>query len=250
MDVLDSSRVRALPDAILLDTDDTLYAYEPAHNAAMQAVRSKVVESLAIGPEEFDQAFAAARAAVKQRLVGTASSHSRLLYMQAMLELLGLGSQVLLVLDYEQTYWRTFLNEAVLFDEVEEFLDDLRLLSIPVAIVTDLTAQIQFRKMIYFGLDKHIDFIVTSEETGRDKPATETFTLALEKVRPHGDLVWMIGDDPVADIEGARAAIGAVTFQKLHRGKQLGAGDCVPDVAFREFAELRALLRQLSAGTS
>ena len=71
--------------------------------------------------------------------------------MQRMLEIMGLGSQVLVALDLEQTYWRTFLNSAVLFDGVRELLDEIRLYGIPTAIVTDLTAQIQFRKIIYFG---------------------------------------------------------------------------------------------------
>ena len=77
--------------------------------------------------------------------------------MQRMLKL-WLRSQVLLALDLEQTYWRTFLANAVLFENAKDLLDDLRL-GIPTAIVTDLTAQIQFRKVIYFGLDKYFDFI-------------------------------------------------------------------------------------------
>ena len=152
-----------LPDAILFDTDNTLYPYEPAHIEAQNAVKDKVVNTFSIKPTEFDIAFKEARQQIKSRLKGTASSHSRLLYMQRMLEIMGLGSQVLLALDFEQTYWRTFLSNAVLFDDVKELLDDLRLLGIPTAIVTDLTAQIQFRKIVYFGLDHYFDFIVTSE---------------------------------------------------------------------------------------
>ena len=33
--------------------------------------------------------------------------------------------------------------------------------SIPMVIVTDLTAQVQFRKIVYFGLDHRFDFVVT-----------------------------------------------------------------------------------------
>lgn len=120
-----------------------------------------------------------------------------------MLEIMGLGSQVLLALDFEQTYWRTFLSNAILFDDVKELLDDLRLLGIPTAIVTDLTAQIQFRKVVYFGLDQYFDYIVTSEEAGFDKPHPAPFTIALEKMRPKGNTIWMIGDNPVNDIRGA-----------------------------------------------
>jgi HAD superfamily hydrolase (TIGR01549 family) len=242
---INPNRFDRLPDAILFDTDNTLYHYDPAHKAAMNSVREKASKMFGIAPATFDQTFTQARRQVKTRLKHTAASHSRLLYLQTMLENIGLGSQVMLALDLEQTYWRTFLGGAVLFGEVKELLDDLRLLGIPTAIVTDLTAQIQFRKVVYFGLDHYFDFIVTSEEAGFDKPHDAPFQIALEKMRPRGNCIWMIGDNPVNDIRGAREKIGAVTLQKIHEGVELGTGPCAPDLAFGEFAELRKLLGQL-----
>ena len=58
-----------------------------------------------------------------------------------------------------------FVN-AILFEGVKDLLDDIRLLGVPTAIVTDLTAQIQFRKIVYFGLDHYFVNIVTSEVDG------------------------------------------------------------------------------------
>ena len=43
-------------------------------------------------------------------------------------------------------------------------------------IVTDLTAQIQFRKIVYFGLDHYFDHMVTSERQ-YDKPREEPLRL-------------------------------------------------------------------------
>ncbi|RDB35094.1 MAG: HAD family hydrolase [Spirobacillus cienkowskii] len=234
-----------LPDAFLFDTDNTLYPYEPAHVAAQTAVRNKVVSTFAISPEKFDTAFKQARNQIKMRLKHTASSHSRLLYLQRMLEIMGLGSQVLLALDFEQTYWRTFLSNAVLFEGVKELLDDIRLLGIPTAIVTDLTAQIQFRKVVYFGLDHYFDYIVTSEEAGYDKPHEAPFQIALDKMRPKGNRIWMIGDNPLNDIRGAREKINAVTLQKIHSGVELGTRENIPDAYFEEFASLRKLIAKL-----
>jgi putative hydrolase of the HAD superfamily len=164
-----------------------------------------------------------------------------------MLEIMGLGSQVLLALDFEQTYWRTFLSNAILFDEVKELLDDLRLLGIPTVIVTDLTAQIQFRKIVYFGLDHYFDYIVTSEEAGFDKPHAAPFQIALEKIQPVGENVWMIGDNPVNDIQGGREKINAITLQKIHEGTPVGVGECTPDAAFSDFGELRRLIARLGS---
>lgn len=238
-------RFDRLPDAILFDTDNTLYPYDPAHDAAQRAVRDKVVSTFSIKPEVFNGAFKQARDQVKSRLKHTASSHSRLLYLQRMLEIMGLGSQVLLALDFEQTYWRTFLSNAVLFDDVKELLDDIRLLGIPTAIVTDLTAQIQFRKVVYFGLDHYFDYIVTSEEAGFDKPHEAPFHMALEKMRPKGGCIWMIGDNPANDIRGGREKINAVTLQKIHDGTPLGTAVNSPDASFNEFGELRQYVARL-----
>ncbi len=236
---------RRPPDAVLFDTDNTLYPYEPAHQAAMRAVRAKAARLFGIEQEKFDQAFDTARAAIKQRLHHTASSHSRLLYFQQMLEIVGLGSQVLLALDLEQTYWRTFLGNAKLFEGVKDFLDDLRIAGIPTAIVTDLTAQIQFRKIVYFGLDRYFDHIVTSEEAGFDKPNAAPFEIAVTKMKPRGSCIWMIGDDPANDIEGARNAIQAVTLQKIHKGVELGTGRALPDATVNDFQSLRTFFAGL-----
>jgi putative hydrolase of the HAD superfamily len=246
--IYSNERFNRLPDAILFDTDNTLYPYDPAHTAAQQAVKDKVVNTFSIKPEDFDKAFTEARQQIKTRLKHTAASHSRLLYLQRMLEIMGLGSQVLLALDFEQTYWRTFLSNALLFDEVKELLDDLRLLGIPTAIVTDLTAQIQFRKVVYFGLDHYFDYMVTSEEAGFDKPHEAPFKIAVEKMRPKGDCIWMVGDNPVCDIRGGREMINAVTLQKIHEGIELGTGENAPDAAFHEFSELRHLIARLGGG--
>ena len=246
MKIYKEERFTRLPDAFLFDTDNTLYPYDPAHAAAQKAVRDKVVSTFSIAPEDFDRAFKDARQQVKTRLKHTASSHSRLIYLQRMLEIMGLGSQVLLALDFEQTYWRTFLSNAVLFDGVKELLDDIRLLGIPTAIVTDLTAQIQFRKVVYFGLDHYFDYIVTSEEAGFDKPHEAPFQIALEKMQPKGDCIWMIGDSAVNDIRGAREKINAVTLQKLHAGVDIGTDANAPDASFSDYNALRALVGKLS----
>lgn len=245
MKILNPQAFSRLPDAVLFDTDNTLYAYEPCHAAAIAAVLVKANQELGIPTSTFAEVYQQARLQIKETLSGTAASHSRLLYMQRSIEILGLGSQLLTALDLEQTYWRTFLTEAQLFDGVMPLLDELRLLGIPMAIVTDLTAQIQFRKLIYFGLDTYFDAVVTSEESSADKPHRSSFALALQKLNPEGTEVWMIGDDAQSDIYGARAAIGARTVQKLHSGVAEGKAECAPDASFSSFEQLRKFIERL-----
>ena len=229
----------ALPHAILFDMDNTFYAYDIAHKAAQKAVQTKVVNNLSIDEKTFDSAYITTHQQIKTRLKSTASSHSRLLYFQRTFEIIGLGSQILLSLDCEQTYWRIFLSNATLFVGLKDFLDDIRLLGIPTAIITDLTAQIQFRKVIYFELENYFDYIVTSEESGYDKPHHLIFELALKKIRPQGSNIWMIGDNPQKDIDGAHKNINAITLQKIHAGVDININ---ANITFNHFAELRKLL--------
>ena len=62
-----------------------------------------------------------------------------------------------------------------MFPKVHNFISAARNKGILTAVITDLTSQIQFRKLIYFGLDDEFDFVVTSEEVGKDKPAKAAF---------------------------------------------------------------------------
>ena len=164
-----------------------------------------------------------------------------------MIEFLELGSQPVLALNFEQTYWRTFLNQAILFENVKELLDEFRIFSIPIIIITDLTTQIQFRKIVHLELDEYIDFVITSEEAGFDKPHPSPFKLAFKKLNFKKETTWMFGDDPVKDIKGSRDAIGAITFQKLHSGVKIGTNDSKPDFIFKTFKEVLSFVRNLNA---
>jgi putative hydrolase of the HAD superfamily len=55
------------------------------------------------------------------------------------------------------------------------------------------------------GLTPYIDRIFNSAETGYEKPHPRAFQYVIESLKPYGS-IWMLGDNPIADIEGARAA--------------------------------------------
>lgn len=223
------------PDALIFDLDNTLYDYRAPHQAAMEAARQKAVSALKIDERTFDAAYERGRSATKARLGATAASHSRLLYFQSMLEDLGMKTQVLLTLDLEQTYWRNFLMNAALFPGVHDFLTELRALGVPTALVTDLTAQIQFRKLIYFGIESFFDYVVTSEEAGADKPMLEPYRLIARKLAlADNHEIWTVSDDP-AHIDAARKVLNTRTLVKLAPGDPACEG---ADVEFSDFREL------------
>lgn len=198
-----ASRQLTFPQCVVFDLDNTLYPYLPSHKAGMSAVEVKLAKDYGVAPDAFGECFAEARHEMKQRLGPTASSHSRLLYFSRTLELLGFKSQPLLSLDLEQSYWRSFLKRATLFPGVIPLLEFLKASNVAIAIVTDLTAQIQFRKIIHFDLDRFVDAIVTSEEAGVDKAGLAPFKLILRKLNIPSAQTWVVGDDVDADMQPA-----------------------------------------------
>lgn len=236
---------RARPSCVLLDLDDTFYEYAPCHAAGAAEAKTLAGELLNLAAGDFDRLWAQARASVKAQLGPSASSHSRLLYFQRAIELAGLASQVGAALQLEQAYWRAFLDASRLFEGATEFLDDLRIARVPTVIVTDLTAQIQFRKMLHWRLDRLIDWIVTSEESGADKPAPNSYRLALEKVKPAPGPIWMISDE-VKDLRGAKDTAGALGLLKLGRAGAAQTGPEI-DAAFTSFDALREAFARIPA---
>jgi len=243
--IINPEKFDAKPIAIFFDLDNTLYPYRAAHEAGTAAVLAKATK-IGIGSEEFDAAFTRARTDIKSQLGHTASSHSRLLYFQRTLEYLGLRSQSLLSLEFEQTYWGGYLAATELREGVLDFLDQLSRFDIRRVLVTDLTTQIQFRKLVYLELDQRFEFIVTSEESGEDKPHPAGFELAVDKLglpeEPDGSRyrngeIWMIGDSLGSDIVGAKRAINATT---LALTGEIGdpAGNRSIDMVFDSFRDL------------
>tara|TARA_Y100000589_G_scaffold311127_1_gene330191 strand:- start:2366 stop:3154 length:789 start_codon:yes stop_codon:yes gene_type:complete len=233
-----------LPKAIIFDTDNTLYEYAPAHELALKSVFSKAEILLDLKKNLFEDKFKEARNEVKNRINNQASSHSRLLYIQRAIELLGFNTQLLLTLDLEQTYWRTFLQSCSLFPNVIDLLNKLNNLNIKTAIVTDLTSQIQFRKIIFFGLEQYFDYVVTSEEAGYDKPNKAPFELALKKLSLSADECWMIGDNLIADILGGNNC-GLTTIHKYKNKKDIQYNNIYPDANFNQFESIINLINDL-----
>lgn len=184
---------------LLLDIDDTLYPYKNSHEVGLNAAFSLIESQFCVESASIKNAFTEARKEVNIALSETAASHNRMLYFQKTLERLDLPSTSFTLKVYE-AYWGEFLNEMVAFDGVFEMLEKYKN---RICLVTDLTAHIQHRKIKQLKLEKYVDFVVTSEEAGHEKPHPIMFNLSLEKLKCSKDEVCMIGDSFKKDILGA-----------------------------------------------
>jgi len=196
----------------IFDLDGTLYDYAANDAIAMKHLCACAKERLGVEEEDFLDAYREAKKLVKTRLTEGPSQHSRLLFCQTALELLEVNPFDHVPELYE-AYWGSFLAHIAPFDGVIGMLQHLKASGIHTAVCTDMTAHIQYRKIRHLGLSDYIDALVTSEETGLEKPAPVMFQRTLKKLglKP-GDAVY-VGDSLEKDVMGAAACgLRAVWF--------------------------------------
>jgi len=198
-------------EAVFFDLDDTLYPYpecnEAGKNAAFAAARERGYD---LSRAAFDDLYMAGRREVKRELAGTASAHERFLYFKRALEIHTGSHQSRDALALGEAYWETYVEVMELFDGVVETLAALRDAGVDVAIVSNLTTRIQMEKIDALGIEEYVDLVLTSEETGREKPASDMFTLPLAKLDRRPSETVMVGDSVAADVEGGNA-VGLTT---------------------------------------
>ena len=113
-------------------------------------------------------------------------------------------------------YWE------VVYGEIEPYFDLVYILPelqsrYRLAVLTDELYDIQVEKVKRLGLAGYFTEIISSEQAGVTKPDKRLFEYALNRLGVSADEAMMIGDNPSADIRGARS-VGMRTAW-LHRGK-------------------------------
>jgi putative hydrolase of the HAD superfamily len=97
----------------------------------------------------------------------------------------------------------------------------------------------------HIGIGHHFDFVVTAADAGAAKPDRGIFEHALTLAGVPAEETVHVGDDPVRDIEGARAARMRTVWVNPARSTWSGAEP--PDGEVRGIDELEALLLRWSA---
>lgn len=183
------------PDLIVFDLDNTLYEYETCNKAGELALSIFTAETFGIPHKIVRKQLRAARKNVKARVSG-ASSHERILYFAEFLAIRKMVHDPKFLLEAESHYWSNYFAQMQLAPFGRELLIKARLNGITVALVTNLTASIQYRKLIHLDIDSCFDVIVTSQETNGEKETSEPFTLLRERLdrKIKLDHAWFIGD--------------------------------------------------------
>jgi putative hydrolase of the HAD superfamily len=93
----------------------------------------------------------------------------------------------------------------ILFDDVLETMKTLKERQLILGLLTNAGKELV---SVYaeLGLESYLDFVVTSEEAGEDKPEPAIFLMALQRAGVSAQEAVHVGDQYVIDVVGARNA--------------------------------------------
>jgi putative hydrolase of the HAD superfamily len=189
--------------SVIFDIDNTLYSYDAAHAVAFAKLTDFAREHLGMAPEEFRELHRQTNLVLKNRMGRVAANHNRLIRYQNMLE--QAGKDVGLALEMNELYWSTLLDAACPTEGAAETMEALHEQGFRVGIGTDMTARLQLMKLRRLGLLPYVDFLVSSEEAGAEKPDPALFELCVEKALVPAECCLFVGDNLEKDVMGAAA---------------------------------------------
>ena len=191
--------------AVIFDIDNTLYNYDEAHEAAFPELCRYVKEQFGWDAAFFEREHKAAYREIREELGEQSAIHNRLIRYQRILEKNGcpLCPHVTAM---ASLYWTALLDAMVPSEGAAEVFAGLKARGLTIGIGTDMTAYVQFRKLEKLGLLPCVDFVVTSEESGAEKPEKALFELCRKKAGAEAQECLFVGDNPKKDGRGALAA--------------------------------------------
>jgi FMN phosphatase YigB (HAD superfamily) len=116
----------------------------------------------------------------------------------------------------------------VLFDDVLSNLESLKQQELILGLLTNARRDTISSLRRRLGLESHLDFVVTSEEVGADKPKPEIFLAALDKAGVKAAEAVHVGDQYELDVAGARGVgIKPVLIDRYEIYTEVGDCPCI-----------------------
>lgn len=193
-------------NTIFVDIDDTLYDYEYAHAKSIKyCFENFKVINKDINFNRFNQDYRNCRNIITTKFKNNGSSRSRILALQMLFEDYELNMAHIHAYQFENLYWKTLYKFIEPNKNLIECLRAHKQNGVKICALSDMQMRIQVEKLKTLKLNNVIEFLVTSEEVGIEKPAKKIFKHALRKLSAKPSRTLMIGDSIKKDIEGAMA---------------------------------------------
>ncbi|MGC4107379.1 MAG: HAD-IA family hydrolase [Thermomicrobiales bacterium] len=129
------------------------------------------------------------------------------------------------------------------FPETHIFLDELRVMGLPVCIVSNIDRRDIEMAMAVHGIVA--DCVLTSEDVRSYKPNPELFLAGLQALGLRSDEVLHVGDSRSSDVAGA-VALG-IPVAWVNRSGKVASGEPTADVDVNDLLALLPIIRNLIA---
>lgn len=204
---------------VIFDLDNTLYNYTKADLAAKQALYAYCESRFGLSEEEAESLQKEMFQRQQKEMHGQAASHSRLIRHQMMLEKLEkpLFPHALAMCS---AYWDTFFDAMEIEPGVTELLRALKLYGIRIGCGTNMTTWVQYEKIRRLKFGPYIDFMVTSEEAGQEKPGMGFYACLLQRTGCPPEECIFIGDNYEFDFKASENAGMHGIWYAGHMGKK------------------------------
>ena len=214
--------------AVFFDIDDTLYGFTNLNARAKRGVYQYLVEKYPVSWEKFEEIEQDTILETVQRLGSNhPTSHNRLIRFQNMLTKLGIPVYPYAKEMYDR-YWNLIIENVLPEAGLKELLQKLKSYGIYLGIGTNMTIDIQIRKLEKLGIVEYFDYVVTSEEVGIGKPSVYFFEFCAKKAGCKMSECLFVGDSLKNDIQGARdAGMHAVCYNRYSMVKEKDAEETV-----------------------
>jgi len=164
-----------------------------------------------------------------------------------LLKKLGLKPNPLLVEEVYETIVNVWVESYVFEEGAVRTVKELKNLGYQIGIISNTGSHdLVYREIKRAGLTHFIDVIITSQAVGWKKPSPKIFKITLDMIGVKPEQAVHVGDDPIADVEGAKKA-GLWAVQKMKKGEKVSPyADAVVYKIVEIPKVLEELLRRLS----
>ena len=192
--------------AVFFDLDGTLYPTRSCYVDAARAVHGVLVAEAGCtqSPDEFVAEWNAIFRELERETPDLPAIHDRCYRLMRYGERHSVPLRLVATLD--DLYWTVYLNGITAYGDAAATFDALHARGVSVGVGTNMSTHWQLRKLERCGLVDKVDFLVTSEIAGAEKPSAAFFGHCLRKAGVAPENCLFVGDNPVADIQGATDA--------------------------------------------
>ena len=140
-----------------------------------------------------------------------------------------------------QLHWQPYVQDARARKDASELLERLKSRRFKLGIVANIWSGGMDPALEKLGLRKFFETTIASVDVSFKKPSAEIFQLALKHLGLVAEEVMMVGDNPVADIQGAHD-VGMCTVRLMRGPNRIEPDAVMPDFKIRKLSTLLTIV--------